>query len=104
MNHLPEQKSNAKNAKVAAKIGGLLSNRILIDAPKVSRKHVGKGQVVVKVCVNANGDVIRAKFTQKGSTTFNESLKALALESARQTRFSRNNLAEQCGTIAYHFK
>ncbi|MEM1323497.1 MAG: hypothetical protein AAGG75_24745 [Bacteroidota bacterium] len=94
----------AVESRAEVSVGGLLSNRGLVEAPQIDRKYAGRGQVVVKICVDARGEVISAKFTQRGSTTFNESLKAMAIESARKALFAVSSEIEQCGTIAYKFK
>ncbi|MEM8908737.1 MAG: hypothetical protein AAGD05_12895 [Bacteroidota bacterium] len=85
-------------------INGHLSDRAVRAAPKVESTYRAKGKVVIKVCVDQNGEVTQAKFTQRGSTTFNSELKAIALNSAKASRFAFSELSEQCGTIAYHFK
>ena len=94
----------AINTKASAKVEGDLVGRTLLKKPVVISQHRDRGKVVIKICVDERGEVISAKFTQRGSTTFNSELKEIALHSARATRFDTSSLTEQCGTIAYHFK
>ena len=98
------QSPSTVNASADIKVGGHLSERALSLSPTIAKGYSGKGKVVIKICVDQYGSVTQAKFTQRGSTTFNANLKALALDSARESRFANSELAEQCGTIAYHFK
>jgi len=59
---------------------------------------------VIKVCVDADGLVRRAKFTQRGSNTFNSVLKQQALSATRSAKFSSSTKKEQCGTVTFKFK
>lgn len=102
---IPNAQSPSRvNTSADIKVGGRLSERALSLSPTITKAYSGKGKVVIKICVDQNGSVTHAKFTQRGSTTFNANLKALALNSARESRFANSDMAEQCGTIAYHFK
>ncbi|MEM7572554.1 MAG: TonB family protein [Bacteroidota bacterium] len=62
------------------------------------------GNVVVRICVNADGRVTSADFTQRGSTTSDARLKAAAIRSARQYRFEGSLVDRQCGEITYRFR
>lgn len=63
------------------------------------------GKVVVMIKVDRSGNVIYAKYQQKGSTTTDPYLIQLAEEGAMKTKFSANSTAveEQVGTITYKF-
>ncbi|HQV78981.1 MAG TPA: cell envelope integrity protein TolA [Chitinophagales bacterium] len=63
------------------------------------------GKVVVMIKVDRNGNVLYAKYQQKGSTTSDLYLIKLAEEGAMKTKFSANSTAveEQVGTITYKF-
>ncbi len=102
----PSAKSSPSNInkQVSTRIGGDLMSRSLIKNPVVMGSYKAKGKVVIKLCVDERGEIETAKFTQRGSTTFNSELKELALAAVRATRFANSSLAEQCGTIAFHFK
>jgi hypothetical protein len=99
-NPIAENK-NIKTSK--SSILGELSTRSIIqnDAPTHSTRN--RGIVAIKICVDRNGDVKTAKFTQRGSTTFNSSLKAAALKAAKKIKFIKLDLAEQCGIVKYEF-
>lgn len=85
-------------------VGGGLDNRGVSRAPKITDNSQKEGTVVVKVCVDLNGNVISSEFTQRGSTTADSQLKRLAVSNAKKWRFSKGNVDKQCGTITYRFK
>ena len=81
-----------------------LEGRAILSSPVARGTHSKKGTVVIKVCVDADGIVTSAKFTQRGSNTFNGSLKKQALDATQRAKFSSSLKKEQCGTITYKFK
>ncbi len=85
-------------------IGGGLSNRGVLYEPDVQDNSQKTGVVVVNVCVDANGNVTSANYTQRGSSTTDSDLKALAIKNARKFRFSPGEIEKQCGTITFDFK
>ena len=62
-----------------------------------------KGSITLKICVEANGNVFQAKFTQKGSTTMDKKLIEMAKENAVSLKFNPGTAASDCGTITYFF-
>ncbi|HQU58513.1 MAG: hypothetical protein KDD02_24035 [Phaeodactylibacter sp.] len=66
------------------------------------------GTVVVRVCIDKNGNVVEAKFSQKGektsSTVTSGRLVNLAVESAKKWKFSPGEVDKQCGWIIFNFK
>jgi len=86
------------------KVGGGLSNRGLIYEPEIADNSQKAGKVVVRVCVNREGQVIEAKFTQQGSTTTDRTLVEIAEKAARKYKFSANESDKQCGTVTIDFK
>ncbi|MBL7831910.1 MAG: hypothetical protein JNK41_12840 [Saprospiraceae bacterium] len=84
------------------KIGGGLQQRGG-RGPSISAKVNDEGVVVIKVCVDGNGDVISADYTQSGSTTNSSTLINLAKENARRYNFKASDVDKQCGTITYNF-
>ena len=54
------------------------SNRYVIYQPDIKDQSYKQGRVVINICVNAAGDVISSRFTQKGSTTTDQYLQDLA--------------------------
>jgi len=87
-------------------IGGGLGGRGVISAPKITDNSQDAGVVVVKVCVDRNGDVIQAEIRQTVTTTTSSRLKKIALEGARSYKFKKDLSApkKQCGTITVDFK
>ncbi len=86
------------------KVGDGLSDRGLIYKPKITDSTQKTGKVVINICVNSYGEVISAKFTQKGSTTTDSYLINLAQKNAMKYRFSESAVEEQCGSISINFK
>ena len=82
---------------------GLLARKNQVSTLKVPPGK-SKGTVVVKLCVMPGGEVLSAKFTQRGSTTFDRELRLLALEHARSMFFKAGTSTEDCGTVTYHFQ
>jgi TonB family protein len=85
-------------------VGGGLGNRGVKYEPTISDNSQKTGKVVVNVCVDKSGKVISAEYTQKGSTTTDSDLRALAERSARKFVFSESTIEKQCGTITIDFK
>lgn len=88
----------------SGKTGGGLLGRGVVSSPKVVENSQKQGTVVVEVCVNADGDVTSAKFTQRGSNTSDGALVRAAVDNAKSWRFSKGSVDQQCGTITYNFK
>lgn len=91
-------------SKGNGKIGGGLATRDLLYEPEVNDASQKTGKVVISVCVNPDGKVIEAEFTQKGSTTTDRHLVNKAIAGARKYKFSKSERAMQCGTISFDFK
>ncbi len=86
-------------------VGGNLSGRgVLKKGPAILDKSQEDGVIFLDVCVDKTGKVISAEYTQKGSTTNNSKLVALAKQNALAWQFSAGTLDKQCGTIRYDFK
>ena len=85
-------------------LGGGLGSRGVLRSPKVSENSQKQGKVVLKVCVDKNGKVTSAEFTQRGSTTSDSKLKAAAIRNAKKWQFAKGSLDKQCGTITYNFR
>lgn len=104
----PNGDPNAKNLEGIhtgkGRIGGGLGNRGLVSEPKITDNSQKEGRVIIKVCVNSDGNVISADFTQRGSTTQDASLINIAKANARKFKFTPSDVSQQCGTITYDFK
>ncbi len=79
-------------------------NNGVVKAPVVRGLYSGRGILVIKFCFDQNGDVIEARYTMGGSTTYKENLKQMALESVRKAKFAPSSKSEQCGKATFHFK
>ena len=95
-----------KNLPINTNVEALvkLEGRATLSRPLVKGANNKNGIVVIKVCVDADGVVTSAKFTQRGSNTFNNDLKQQALAATQRAKFSSSLKKEQCGTITYKFK
>lgn len=104
----PKGDPNSKNleglAKGSGRIGGGLSNRGVNYEPRFSDKSQKTGKVVIEICVDPSGKVTEAKFTQRGSTTTDSELVAIALKGAREYKFTSSEAESQCGTVTVDFK
>ena len=85
-------------------VGGGLGNRGVVFEPKISDDSQKTGRVVVKVCVNRQGEVVSADYTQRGSTTADSELRDIAIRNAKRFKFSKSSVDKQCGTITIDFK
>ncbi len=85
-------------------VGGGLGNRGVVYEPKIKDNSQKTGTVVVRVCVGRDGQVISADYTQRGSTTADSELRAIAIRSAKRFKFSKSTIDKQCGTITIDFK
>lgn len=85
-------------------VGGGLGSRGRVKSPRVQENSQAAGTVVLNVCVDSDGNVVSATYTQRGSTTGNSQLKAAAVRNAKQWKFSKGGPDKQCGTITYNFK
>lgn len=91
-------------SKGSGKIGGGLSDRGVAYEPIISDNSQKIGKVVVKICVDADGNVISAKYTQKGSTTTDQTLINIAENGSKKYKFTGNGAERQCGTVTIDFK
>ncbi|TVR78701.1 MAG: energy transducer TonB [Saprospirales bacterium] len=85
-------------------VGGGLGDRGVLFEPSIQDNSQKTGRVVVRVCVNAEGEVVSAEYTQRGSTTTDGELRQKAIDSARRFKFTKSNIDRQCGTITIDFR
>lgn len=88
----------------SGRVGGGLGNRGVRHEPRIEDRSQKTGRVVISVCVDQAGNVVRAEYTQKGSTTTDSELRTIARKAALQFKFTPGEIAEQCGTITVDFK
>jgi len=91
-------------SKGNSRIQGGLADRGIISEPHIEDNSQKAGIVVVKVCVNSQGEIIESSYTQRGSTTTDTDLVNIAIQGAKQYRFSKSPIEKQCGTITIEFK
>ncbi len=100
----PDGKALDGLTKGTGRVGDGLNGRGIEYAPVFSDKSQRTGRVALLICVDKNGKVTGADFTQKGSTTADSYLIDLARKTALQYRFSKSNIESQCGTVTIDFK
>ena len=83
----------------------VMAGRSAVKLPTPTYDGNAQGRVVIKVWVDRQGNVTRAEFEPKGSTTTNASLLNHAKEAARKAKFNADENApeEQKGSITYTF-
>ena len=85
-------------------VGGGLGDRGVLFEPSIRDNSQKTGRVVVRVCVDSQGNVTSAEYTQRGSTTTDGDLRRKAIESAQRFRFTQTDVDRQCGTITIDFR
>lgn len=100
----PDAKVLEGISKGRGTVGGGLNGRKVVQAPTISENSQKYGKVSVKVCVDKNGKVVTANFTQKGSSTTDAQLVRIAERGAMKYVFAPGELDSQCGTITFDFK
>lgn len=85
-------------------IGGGLGGRAVRKRGAINDNSQKQGKVVIEVCVDSDGNVISADYTQRGSTTSDSELRNKALASARAYKFAASSSAQECGTITFNFQ
>jgi len=85
-------------------LGGGISGRKIVKKPRIEDRSQNTGTVNVKVCVDSDGNVTSARYTQSGSTTSNANLIKKAVAGAKGYKFDKTDRASQCGTIKINFR
>lgn len=85
-------------------LGGGISGRKIRSKPSISDRSQSTGSVNVKVCVDGDGNVTSAKFTQAGSTATDQNLIRKAVAGAKKYKFDSSDRETQCGTIKINFR
>lgn len=83
-----------------------LQGRKINRYPSFEDDFSENAKVAIDITVDMRGNVITATFQQKGSTTANSSLKGIAIQKARQLKFSSEDsgIPEQVGTVVFNFR
>lgn len=85
-------------------VGSGLSDRGVVFEPKIVERSQKTGIVVVEICIDGNGNVTSANYTQRGSTTTDSELVNVAIKNAKKYKFGKGELDKQCGNINIDFK
>ncbi|MGB3545670.1 MAG: hypothetical protein WBA17_01780, partial [Saprospiraceae bacterium] len=89
----------------SGKVGGGLGGRGVESAPRLNERFTKQGTVVLNVCVGADGRVVSAEQTLRGSSgQTTPDMVSSAISNAKAWRFSAGDVDKQCGTITYNFK
>lgn len=83
---------------------GLQGRGLREGLPKPTTNYKTSGTVVVRVEIDAAGNVTSAKVVLEGTTTTDAQLHRLAEEAARKAKFKPSERTLQGGTITYVFK
>jgi membrane protein involved in colicin uptake len=100
----PDGKALEGISKGTGKVGGGLSGRGIEYSPSFTDNSQKTGKVSLSICVNPDGKVTKAEFTQKGSTTSDSYLIDLARKTALKYKFSKSEIDSQCGTVTIDFR
>jgi len=104
----PRGKPNAKALEGlstgSGRTGSGFGDRNMIYQPTITDNTQKTGKVNINICVDASGKVIKAKYTQKGSTTTDAYLIKLAEKNALKYKFDKSSAEQQCGTVIIDFR
>lgn len=100
----PDGKVLGGITKGSGRVGGGLGGRGVEFEPKFTDNSQKTGRVSLSICVNSDGKVTSADYTQKGSTTTDAYLINLAKTTAKKYKFSKSEINSQCGTVTIDFK
>lgn len=98
-----KESNPTKTIAVKGTVSGEIANRSILKAEDPVVDVQKKGVIAVKICVDDQGNVSTAKYTQRGSTTFDAYLKKAAVAAAKKLKFNASKSMEQCGIVTYKF-
>ena len=104
LNGKPNAKALEGISTGSGQTGEGLGDRKLLYQPSITDNSQKTGKVIIRICVDKSGKVSKAKYTQKGSTTTDAYLIKLAEDNARQYKFDKGTIEEQCGNVIIDFK
>lgn len=96
---------NGGTGKSGVSISRGLQGRKISRLPSFQDDFSENAKVAVDIKVDGSGNVISASFQPKGSTTSDAGLRSIALQKAKQIKFSASgNSEESLGTIIFNFR
>lgn len=96
---------NGGTGKSGVSISRGLQGRKISRLPSFQDDFSENAKVAVDIKVDGSGNVISASFQPKGSTTSDAGLRSIALQKAKQIKFSASgNGEESLGTIIFNFR
>ena len=97
---------NGGNGNGGISVTGPLRGRKINKYPSFEDDFNENAKIAIDITVDNRGNVITTNFQQKGSTTANSVMKSIALQKARQLKFSANETgsSEQIGTVTFVFR
>ncbi len=81
-----------------------LDGRRIARLPSFEDDFNENAKVAVDITVDRAGNVTQAIVNPKGTTTTNQSIRAIALRKARSLKLNSGNTDEQTGTLVFNFK
>ncbi|MDX1409105.1 MAG: hypothetical protein R3330_13245 [Saprospiraceae bacterium] len=83
-----------------------LFNRKVIHRANVARLAVSQGKIVIKLCVDRNGQVVWVKYDRDRSSLHNPDLISRAEATAEEYKFEKDPAAptQQCGALTFIFQ
>jgi hypothetical protein len=103
-------KGNAASGNVGNGGTGGVSIRSGLDGRRIARlpsfedDFNENAKVAVDITVDKSGNVTVATINPRGTTTTNQSIRAIALRKARSIKLSSGSAEEQTGTLVFNFK
>lgn len=94
---------SAYNSGNSGSVSGELGSRRILRKPVIRDDSQKKGRVVVRICVNGEGNVISSAYSLKGSTTSDNYLISLAEKGVFDYKFTRSSVERECGEVVIDF-
>jgi hypothetical protein len=93
---------NGGTGKSGVAISRGLTGRRITRLPSFEDDFNENAKIAVDIKVNEDGSVVSATYQSKGSTSGSASLKAIALQKAKQLKFNSGD--ESIGTVIFNFR
>lgn len=92
------------DADLDIKIYGGVGSREVRVIPDILILAENSGQVIVDICIDKSGNVVKASLNRDESTISSAGLISLALRKSREFKFDRSMKDEQCGKLGFLIK